>query len=310
MTVATGYAYLSSGHGMVGVLSDSRLSWIDGRYAEIAVKAHDLGSRIAVVSAGLGIVGPYAAELTRSIIDTSAARPNEPTISLWDATRTFAYFAREVQREIRAAHNGAANSPAENEFVMAGFFSDGSPGVAYIALSEHVERVQFWRPGPNQLACFTIGASPAKQIVNAAYADYQPGAGFSDWNEAVASAMLYAMRAEGETFRSIGGGLAMGICTMQHSRFVWPAVEVDGERFFRGFRVPSPHTTTGQNNVLKLRVDTNYAAELDRRVEDAKHGKGAHLKQSRTYECVLSDLLSISPFRRLPEPNELQTALR
>jgi len=230
MTVATGYAYLTGTSGMVGVLADSRLSWTDGRYAEIAIKAHDLGARHAVVSAGLGLVGPYAAELTRSIVDTT--RTSEPPIGLWDVTRTFTYFARAIQRQLKPAFDEAGHEPVENEFVLVGFFSDGSPGVAYVALSARVERVQFWKPARDQFACFTIGASPAKQIVNAAYTDFGPGSRFDDWNEAVASAMLYAMRAESETFRSIGGGIALGLCTVKHAKFIWPAVEVEGSTTF------------------------------------------------------------------------------
>jgi hypothetical protein len=302
MTVATGYAYLTATSGMVGVLADSRLSWTDGRYAEIAVKAHDLGARTAVVSAGLGLVGPYAAELTRSIVDTT--RTNVPPISLWDVTRTFCYFAKEIQQQLRPAYADLGTDPVQNEFVLVGFYADGSPGVAYVALSAEHERIQFWKPGRDQFACFTIGASPAKQIVQAAYADFGPNSRFDDWNEAVASAMLYAMRAESETFRSIGGSIALGLCTVKHSSFVWPAVEVEGAQYYRGFRVPTEAAPVGivRKNVLRLEVDTNYGAELDRRVEDAKHGAETAHRQPRTYECDFSTINGASPFRRVEEP--------
>jgi hypothetical protein len=306
VTVATGFAEVTEdGQGYVGVLTDSRISWADGRFAETAVKAHDLGARIAVISAGLAIVGPYAAELTRSIVETSAARVGEPPISLWDATRTFAYFAREVQRELRASNQGDETERIANEFVLAGFYGDGSPGVAYVALSARVERVQFWRPAGRELACFTIGASPAKDIVRAAYEDFGPGSRFSDPMNAVASAMLYGMRSEGEPFQTVGGGIAVGICTTSHARFVWPAVEVEGSVYYRGFRMPAASAApmSQSRSLLRVEVDTNYAAQLDRRVEDAKHGKAPGKRQARAHECSIDECVDGNPMRRVAEPD-------
>lgn len=311
MTVATGFAVRTKdGQGYVGLLADSRLSWLDGRFAETAVKAHDLGARIAVVSAGLAIVGPYAAELTRSIVETSAARSGESPTSLWDATRTFAYFAREVQRELRAANEDNEREPMSNEFVVAGFYADGSPGVAYIALSERVERVQFWRPGAEQLACFTIGASPAKEIVRAAYDDFGPRSRFTGELEAVASAMLYGMRSEGASFHSVGGGIAAGFCTTSHPRFVWPVTEVDGELYFRGFRLPEAAVAAAKQSrsLLSVEVDLEYAAALDRRVEDAKHGRTGSRALPRTFECSIDECVGANPFRRISEPETLSDA--
>jgi hypothetical protein len=309
MTVATGYAYLhEAGRGMVGVLSDSRLTWEDGRYAETAVKAHDLGSRVAVVSAGLGLVGPYAAEITRSVIDTSSERADQPPIGLWDAVRLFCHFVREIHRELRTAHADHQPQRVSNEFAIVGFYGDGAPGIAHAKLSPSHEGVQFWRPQETELTSVTIGASPAKDIVAAAYADYRPSRD-PHWNEAVAGAMLYAMRAEGEPFRSVGGGLALGFCTMAHQRFVWPAVEVSGDRYFRGFLIPPSHTgpNVRADSVLRLSVDVEYAAELDRRIEDAKHAPVTKAGKAPAYECSLDELFGEGAiFRRSAEPDALR----
>ena len=303
MTVASAFAIDHPDLCMVAVLADSRLSWNDGRYAELAVKAYDLGARVAVVCAGLGLVGPYAAEPTRSMLIASAGDPEPP--GLWDATRTFAYFAREVQRELRSPSAGGEDQHVTNEFVLAGFLADGTPGLAWIHLSAEREVVEFWRPGPVNFGTFTIGASPAKEIVGAAYADFGPERPIQEATEAVASAMLYAMRAEGETFRSVGGGIAVGICTSTHESFVWPTVEIDRERYYRGYRVPAlPGELSA--SILRLAVDTNYAAALDRRVEEAKYNAAVRPRQRRTYECSVDDLLAVSAFQRTLEPPELR----
>lgn len=56
---------------------------------------------------------------------------------------------------------------------------------------------------------------------------------------------------------------------------------------------------------LRIRIDTNYAAELDRRVEDARHNSAVPVRADRTYECNVDALVAEGAFRRTPEPPEL-----
>jgi hypothetical protein len=168
---------------------------------------------VAVVSAGLGLVGPFAAELSRSVIDTTVGR-GERRISLWDAARTFAHFARAIQREFREGRE-SIDEVIANEFVLVGFYQTGAPGVAPLHLSRDSELAEFWRPVREHLAFVNVGDSTVKDIVSEAYmeAGTRMRGAFSDWHDNVASAFWYAINAGGETFDSVGGGISAGICT-------------------------------------------------------------------------------------------------
>jgi hypothetical protein len=316
MTIGTGYAYRGVGNfGMVGVMADSRLSWTDGRHAEIAIKAHDLGPRAAVVSAGTGIVGPYAAELTRSIVETSTVRPDVGPLSLWNTARIFTYFSRKIQRELREQR--AATEKIANDFALVGFFEDGAPGVAELVLRPDREVIQFWRPVENHLACVTVGSSIPARLVEAAYGEAGedvPGSRFKDWHNAIASAIWYSIRTEGEAFETVGGGITAGLCTLTHDRFVWPQVEIGGERFFRGLRVPEFVADTRPQGLIRWEADIEYVARLDQRVEESilagtpipPGGKLA--RRTCTYESTLDEFIGASPIRRTPEPPEINGA--
>lgn len=315
MTIATAYAYRGRHpFRMIGVMADSRLSWNDGRHAEIAVKAHDLGPRSAVVGAGRAIVGPYAAELTRSIVETSAARDDVGHLSLWNIARIFAFFARKIIRELREQ---LADEALANDFALVGFYENGDSGVAQLTMHPDREIIQFWRPAENHLACATVGNSTPARLVEAAYADAGedvPGSRFKDWHHAIASAIWYSIRAEGKPFEAVGGGITAGICTHTHERFAWPQVEIGGERFYRGIRVPEFVATTRPEGLLRLDADVEYVARLDRGVEDAKLMQpnypevGSKLvRRSCNYESSLDPFIGDSPIRRTPEPLELRS---
>lgn len=305
MTIASAFAIQHVDLTMVAVFTDTRLSWKDGRRADIAVKAFGLAPRIAVVSAGRALVAAYAAELTRSIF---YQEPNPQTpISLWDATRLFVHFAKEIQGSLRAPEAlDGADPRVENEFVLAGYYADGTPGLSWIHASDNREAVEFWRPGATNFGTFSIGSSPAKDIVRAAYADFGVGKPIEDPSVAVMNAMYYAMSAEGTTFESVGGGLAAGFCTKRHAAFVWPSIEINRQRYYRGFPMQT-FPEENQSSVLKVNVDTNYAALLDRRVADSKHNTVKE-RIARTYECSVKELLAIPAFRQTLEPAELRGA--
>jgi hypothetical protein len=316
MTIGTGYAYKgAASFGMVGVMADSRLSWPDGRRAEIAIKAHDLGPRAAVVSAGAAIVGPYAAELTRSIAETTAARPDVGPLSLWNTARIFTYFSRRIQRELREQRT----ETIANDFALVGFYEDREPGVAELILRPDRELIQFWRPVEQHLACVTVGSSTPARLVEAAYGEAGedvPGSRFKDWHGAIASAIWYSIRTEGEPFEAVGGGVTAGLCTLTHDRFVWPQVEVGGERFFRGLRVPEFVADTRPQGLLQLETDLDYVTRLDERVEDSKlagdvaHPGGKLARRTCNYESSLDAFVGDSPLRRTPEPPEIRGASR
>lgn len=295
---------------MVGVMADSRLSWSDGRHAEIAIKAHDLGPRAAVVSAGTAIVGPYAAELTRSIAETTAARPDVGALSLWNIARFFTYFARKIQRELSEQRAETAS----NDFALVGFYEDREPGVVELILRPDRELIQFWRPTENHLACVAVGNSTPARLVEAAIGeagDDIPGSRFKDWHDAIASAIWYSIRHEGKPFEAVGGGITAGLCTLTHERFVWPQVEVGRERFFRGLRVPEFVADTRPEGLLTFATDLDYVAMLDVRIEESKLasqvGRDGGKQEHRLcdYEPSSLDEFVGNPLRRTSEPPEL-----
>jgi hypothetical protein len=303
VTVATAYAWTGAGGGtLLGVMADSRLSWPIG-HAELAVKTHELGPRVAAVSAGGVIVGPQAAELTRSVInETDRRKPG--SAGLWPATRLFAHFAREAHRE-SARSTGPRLPP--NEFALAGLYQSGAPGVAHLEIGDGRERVRFWRPVRDHLACVTIGDATAKRLVRAAYEKCgDPGSRFADWHDAVASAFWYAIKAEGESFKTVGGGLAVGICGDRHAGFMWPLLDFDGQRYYRGVPVGSVTDLSDfPKSILRLQVDMEYAAALDQAVEDARAGGQMPKESPPDFECTIDELVGDSPFRSKAEPRQL-----
>jgi hypothetical protein len=303
MTIATAYAYVSKDHRhMVGVMADARLSWRDADPADIAVKTHELAPRIAAVSAGTALVGPAAAELTRSLVGTTLARDGRQ-VSLWGATRLFAHFARVVQRALREARS----DHVENEFALAGFYERGSPGVAWIQLSAKEERVSFWRPRREELASVVIGESSVKDLIQAAY---QPRAAQLEstghgGHDSLASAFWYVISSEAENLQGIGGGLAAGHCL--DKAFVWPLVEIKGQRFYRGIPVSDddlPQDPTARW-VFRPGVDLNDASRLDQLVEHAKLGNSKRFTSAAQYEASIDELSAPSPFIETAEPRQL-----
>lgn len=306
MTIATAYAYIAKNHhSMVGVLADARLSWRDATPADIAVKTHELSPRIAAVSAGTALVGPAAAELTRSMIATTFAR-NGRQVSLWEATRLFAHFARVVQRPLRESRG----LEITNEFAITGFYKRGAPGVALIELTPTVERVSFWRPRREELASVVIGESSAKDLIQAAYRPRasqleSDGGGGHDSLTSVASAFWYVISSEAAHLKGIGGGLSAGFCLDQ--AFVWPLVEIAGQRFYRGIPVSDDDLPNdpAARWIMRPAVDVNESAKLDILVEDAKTSNLKHFTSPPQLERSIDSLSDVSPFIELPEPREL-----
>ena len=295
-------------------MADSRLSWRGGSYADMAVKTHELDHRTIAASAGLGIVGITAAELTRSILGQTDAHSGQSP-GLWLSVRVFAHFASIIRDELRIAHEERGGpAVADNEFAIAGFFEDGTPGVATLLMAKSGSAVSFRRPREDaELACVVIGESSVKDLV---YFTYLEAAKKNvDFHEPVASAFWYLISAGSESMRGIGGGLAIGIC-LQDPRFrmTWPLVEVDGVRYYRGVPVAARDVhADGRSAVWRLAIDMNESARLDRLIEDLKlsscaaRGKSMpHADRIPQFECTLDDLFKISPLHYAPEPDSLQ----
>lgn len=127
----------------------------------------------------------------------------------------------------------------------------------------------------------------------------------------MANAIWYAIRTAGETFASVGGGITLGICTHAHDRFVWPPVEIDGERFYRGVRVPELNVDVDSRHVVRFAADIEYMAGLDQRIEDARLSGLERLPgtapESRrcTFGTTLDEFIGTHPLRRTREPREL-----
>jgi hypothetical protein len=195
MTIATAYAYRGEDLGAIGVMADSRLSWRDGAYADMAVKTHELDSRTIAATAGLGMVGITAAELTRSLIAQTDAHSGRPP-GLWLSVRAFAHFAKLIREELRSANEqrGGPDVP-DNEFAIAGFYEDGSPGVATLIMGKNRSSATFMRPHADaELACVVIGESSVKDLVYATY--LEAAKKHADFHEDVASTLWYLICAE------------------------------------------------------------------------------------------------------------------
>jgi hypothetical protein len=313
VTIATMYAYFGNGDdGAIGAMADSRLSWRGGAYADMAIKTHELDRRTLAISAGLGIVGITAAELTRSILaqthDHAGIFPG-----LWASARVFAHFARMVRRELHCAYRDRGGPEvADNEFAIGGFYEDGTPGIATIIMTTHEDSITFRKPHPGtELACTAIGDYSAKDIVYAAY--LAAARRQVDFHEQVASALWYLISSQSEAVRGIGGGLSIGICLQPlHFRVMWPMVEVSGVRYYRGV-LTSSEDSASASSIWNIDIDMTEAARLDRLVEDAKisgesMSGGELFNDTGTgrFRCSIDELLQVPALQAASEPRELQ----
>jgi hypothetical protein len=313
MTIATLYAHFANKQdGAIGVMAGSRLSWRSGAYADTAVKTHELDRRTLAISAGLGIVGITAAELTRSILAQTYEHA-KIFPGLWASVRVFTHFARMVRKELFCAHEDRDGPEvADNEFAIGGFYEDETPGIATIIMTKHENSVSFRRPYPGaELACTVIGDYSAKDIVYAAY--LEAARREMDFHEYVASAFWYLISSQSESMRGIGGGLSIGICLQREGfRVMWPMVEVNGVKYYRGVPISSEESASA-SSIWNIDIDTTKAARLDRLVEDSKiSGEpiGDRKLFSDTgigrFQCSIDELLNVPAFQAAPEPSELQ----
>ena len=300
MTIATAFA-TTHGGGVVGVLSDSRLSWPrEGVHASAAVKSHELANNVIAVSAGYSVVANTAAELTRSLMSESA---RDRDADLWTTVRTFAFFSRLIRSELTPACNERKIDMPSNEFAIAGFYRDGSPGLATIHLGGENEKVCFFRPREErELACAVIGEPSLKDLVYKAYIDAVQGRLFQEMIDDVASVIWYLISSQATHTATIGGGLSFGLC-FSGRRASWPMIDVSGQLFYRGMPVARELIPINRGDrVLRIAIDLERSSQLERQVEEIRLNGTRSSFVSDDYTCTLDELFHVSPFEYGSEP--------
>jgi len=121
--------------------------------------------------------------------------------------------------------------------------------------------------------------------------------------------LMYIAKNEG-AFGNIGGGLSIGTCTLAHSAFWWPLVEIDGRLFLRGTELTGSHSKHWPAPE-KLEYDEAWCATLDRRFDLAGESApgeafgGTYSDGSGLPGFDLDEITAESVFDRHTEPDVL-----
>jgi hypothetical protein len=243
MTLALAFAYRPTDdappedRARVYVMADSRLTIDDGgNHIDCFIKAQTLGRRSAAIGAGHSTPFNVALEAARPFLPANEAhrqRQGLPPLSVWAEASLVHEHLDVVFSEYVTHFPDAAVS-----IVVAGFFSDGTPGLIHLIYPGGIVMVS--RPRKGERLSIAIGSTEYAPILHEAARRSRPpqGKGYHD----VASVLWDIMKHEGKHTRGVGGGIAVGYAESSHATFQWPPVKIESEVFFRGFRyVPELH---------------------------------------------------------------------
>ena len=256
MTIAAAYASRGNDdRGAVGVIADSRLTYSDNKHIDSHPKTYELDERTVVVSAGLAPPTPSAAEVTRSLIAATRLRQPSRDWPLWAIARPYTYFFNQAYDDFMPIADGPT------EAVIAGFHSDGMPGLVHIEFDGPKRVVHFHRPSRGTLRPVVIGEPEHVGLVRQAFADAKT----EEDHDLVASVFWHLItRDEAD---SIGGGITAGICTTDSQRFTWPLIVIGREEYYRGFRVVDVPTHPDEHVRWELSISKARAKKLRRSIK-------------------------------------------
>jgi len=260
MTLALGVASRAMDdapeRSQVYVMADSRLSF-DEWSLDRCFKAVTLGVRSAAVAAGGFVPFVLAVEGARPFIIANAedrAKRGLSPLSVWSEA-SFVWLHLEL---IFDQYRQFVSS-GRSVIIVAGFFSDNTPGLIRLEREGTHRQILVFRPAPGQRAHVVVGTETYAPIVKEAIRRSAPpdGNGFHD----VASVMWDIIKHQGEPARSVGGGLSFGFAKGDSSYFYWPILELEGQRFIRGLQYPpNPRWP----NSIPIQYDPALFATLER----------------------------------------------
>jgi hypothetical protein len=268
-------------------MADSRLTIKRDQHLDSYIKAVTLGSRSAAVAAGTATPFALAAEATRPILAWQESQAKETGFApslLGDASLLelhldlfFEEFDRAFQEEM-----------TEVLIIVAGFFSDNSPGLAQIVrrqdrrsgITSHRE-ISIWRPAPGGRAYAVVGDSSYVPIMAEAVKRSRPPSGrsFHDFG----SVLWDIIKHEGEPTSSIGGGLAFGFMGAPDRLFQWPIVVIEGRFYCRALARPLGI----MGKPFSLEYDPTLFAALEREHSETPFTGSANPEPDLTFKRVV-----------------------
>jgi hypothetical protein len=260
MTLAIGFAVRSDDVSRpelsnVYVMADSRLT-VGDKALDSYLKTATLGQRSAAVAAGDTIPFVIAVEAARPFIAVNASeriKRGLAPLSVWSEAsfvwlhleRTFNQFQDLV-------------SDAGVTIIVAGFFSDNTPGLIQMERRGELRQISVFRPRPGQRAYVVAGVEYYVPLLKEALRRSSPpeGRGYHD----VASVLWDVIKHQGTPARGVGGGLSLGFANGDSGSFQWPNIQIEGTTFVRGITYP-PHPWWP--SPLRIEYDPSLFAALE-----------------------------------------------
>lgn len=248
------------------VMADSRLTLREGSLDQY-FKAVSLGTRSAAIAAGDSFPFVIALEGARPFVAVNARDRQSrglPPLSVWcEATFVWLYLETIFDRYRELVPE------ARTVIVVAGFFSDNTPGLVRLERDGEIRQIAVFRPRRGGRSHVAVGADSFTPILKEAFRRSAPpkGQSFHD----VASVLWDIMKHQGTPTRAIGGGLALGFAKGNDDSFNWPIIEIDGQCFMRGFDSPRfPNAPTP----IQIEYDATLCAALEREHEESPFTNG------------------------------------
>ena len=169
-----------------------------------------------------------------------------------DTVRLFAYFLKQT---------ASPKEPA-SQVAVAGFLTDGTPCLALVTIAPGFNKAAFISCPKGSTKAVPVGAMEGKVLllrsIEAAKKEGRPRLG------SPVAALLYMAKHDG-AFKTVGGGIAVGMCKGIGENFSWPIVEIDGRRYLRGLDVTDSYRPNWPTPEV-IDYDDSWYAALDQRV--------------------------------------------
>lgn len=249
MTLGFGVAAWSQQIGrVVAVVSDSRLSRDGATLSSAGVKTYALGGRTGMVAAGHALPAISAADIVREIVE-GHNQANAKPMGFYDTTRLLAFFLKRACEEPRWSCNA----------VLVGFLDSGRPCLAQVTVSAAKNSVRFFSVEEGESLMVPVGSLDACRFLLQGFC-----AALNEGRPVIQAgvSLIRYMSQLPADFPTVGGGISVGTCRVDHSSLSWPHILIDGRRYLRGIDVTDYARPTWPA-AEQIDYDETWCANLD-----------------------------------------------
>jgi hypothetical protein len=235
---------------LVLVAADSRVSRDKHVLNDASIKTLEIAKRTGIVFSGPTTPAFVGADMVRTLVRLHRPQPGALSQGFFDVARLLGHFQSQAAR----------NAGAIGETIVAGFYRSGAPGLAQIVITEDRSRIAYFSCPRGGTIALAVGAPEAKRLLlRGLEAAKHEGRRLT---MTVVLVLEYMARHKGETFGSVGGQISIGGCSSDAEEFSWPAIEVDGRRYWRGADVTASWNSTW-SPPIPIDYDEEWCARLD-----------------------------------------------